>query len=116
VRVCEDGRAIAHVGERDAIVRAVSPQKLARVGAPAQALVAVAALRRARDAHAIANGNPSHFGTDGFDDADAAVALDQRRVVRPRGAGLKTEHRADVRVTEIRCFSADEHLPAADRP
>ena len=78
VRVRVDGRAVAQIGDRHEIVSADCAQELAHVGAAAQAAIAGAALRRARHADAIADLHAPHFGSDGFDDADAAVSLDER--------------------------------------
>ena len=100
--------------------------------APAQAPIAGAALRRAGDADAIADLHAPHLGADGLDDADAAVALDDRHVVHLAHAGrrrerdgrrrgrsgrrLEAEHGAHVRVAEVRGLGADHDLAAADRP
>src|SRR5688572_3188866 len=99
MRVRIDRRPVAHLGHRDQILRTLPAEELTEVGAPAQALIAVAALRRARDAHAIADRDTPHLGADRFDNADAAVALDEYRVIPPRGA--EAEHGADVGVTEV---------------
>ena len=78
VRVGIHRRAVAHVRNRDEIVRALTTQELAHVGTAAKALIAGAALRRAGHAHTIAHLHATHFGTDCLDDAHAAVALNQR--------------------------------------
>jgi hypothetical protein len=86
------------------------------MSAPAQALIAGAALRGAGYADAIADLHAAHLGPDRFNDAHAAVALDERHrgeasaEVRP-----ESEHGAGIRVTEIRGFGTDYDLPSTDR-
>ena len=132
MRVRVDRRAVAQIGDRHEIGWQVATEQLTHVGAAAQAVIAGAALRRARHADAIADLHAPHFGSDGFDDADAAMALDQRHrhsaltparptaagcvVAAAGGAGLDAEHGADVRITEIAGLGAHDHLAAADRP
>ncbi len=70
-------------------LRALASEKLAHVRASAQALIAGAALRGAGDANAIAHLHAAHFRTDGFDNSDAAVALNQRH------AGHREKRRRD---------------------
>ena len=116
VRVRIDGRAVTHLGDRHEIVRALTTEELTHVRAPAKALIAGAALRRAGDAHAIADLHATHLGADSLDDADAAVALDQRHRAQPSAeVGSEPEDDAGVRVAEIGGFRADDHLTAADR-
>ena len=73
MRVLVDGRAVGEVGHGDEVL---IKEEGALIGAAAQALIAVAALGRAGDADAIADAHAAHFGSNGFDDADAAVSLD----------------------------------------
>ena len=69
------------IGDRDEIVGADRAQELAHVRAAAQAAIARAAVRRARHADAVADLHAPHLRPDGFDDADAAVTLDDGHVV-----------------------------------
>ena len=91
--------AMSAIGTRVAV-----GQELAHVGAAAQALIAAAALRRARHADAIADLDASDLRTDGFDDADAAMTLNdgawccrQRRRVRHPAADHLPGRRRRVR-------------------
>ncbi len=130
VRVGVDRRPVTQIGDRYEIGRQVTTEQLTDVGASAQAVIAGAALRRARHADAIADLNAAHFGSDGFDHTDTAVALHQRHRIRvdasqthrrlirrwSRGrSGLNPEHGADVRITEVARLGADDHLASADR-
>ena len=117
VRAGVHGRAVAHVGDRHEIVRPLAAEELAHVGAAAQALIAVAALRRARHADAVADLHAAHLRPHRFDDADAAVSLNQRHL-RHRAAehARQAEHVGRVRVAEVGRFGPDDDLPSADRP
>ena len=111
VRVRIDGRAVTHVGDRHEIVRALTAEELAHVRAPAQALIAGAALRGAGHADAIADLHAAHLGPDRFDDAHAAVALDERH--RARGV-----RRSSARARARRRYSSsrDSWLRCGRRP
>jgi hypothetical protein len=138
MRVGVHRRAVGHVGDGDEIGGTLTAEELAHVGAAAQALIAVAALRCPRYAHAIAHLHATDFGANGLDDPDAAVALNNRHVVqsrcggagsrrgrRPSGGGircrlrrrarLQAENGTDVGVTQVGGFSANEDLTAAYR-
>ena len=103
VRVGVDRRAVAHVGHRHQIVRALAAEELAHVAAAAQALVAGAALRRARHAHAVAHLHAPHLGAHGLDDADAAVALDERHRVEAAEAAARGRRCRSGRGPGLRC-------------
>ena len=117
VRVRIDRRAITHVGHRHEIVGTLTAEELAHVRASAQALIAGAALRCAGDADAIAHLHAAHLWPDGFDDANAAVALNERhRAQASAEVRSETEHRAGIRITEIGGLGADDDLASANRP
>ena len=97
VRVGVDRRAVAQVGDRDEVRRQIASEQLADVGAAAQAVVARAALRRAGHAHAVAHLHAPHFRADGFHDADAAMALNQRHAVGARQRAADARRRWPAR-------------------
>ena len=67
MRVFVDRRAVAQVTDRDQVRGTDAAQELAHIAATAQALVAGAALRRARHADAIAHLHAPHFRPNSFD-------------------------------------------------
>ncbi len=99
--------------------------ELAAIGATTQALVALAALRRDRDDHAVVDLHAPHLGPHGNDDPYAPVTLDGRfvrvvdddrrlRAERIRRV-LRPEHPGAHRVTALRNLGLDHDLAAADR-
>ena len=75
-----------------------------------QALIALAALRRARDDDAIADLDALDHRADGLDDAEAAVVRDLRAPDR-----VGAERAAHDRVARRHGQGADDHLPRIDR-
>ena len=121
--VLVDGGAVRAVSHGDEVGWALAGEELAHVAAAAEAHVASAALGSAAEDDAIAHAHAADFGADGFDDTDAAVALDERHFVDARAGGtrgvcgrgwLEAEHGAGVRVAEAGGFGADLHLAAGD--
>ena len=76
--------AIAHLGNRDKITRQVPAKQLTHICTAPKAVVARAALGRARDAHTIPNLDPPHLGSDRLHHANAAMSLHEGHVIHVR--------------------------------
>src|SRR4029434_9250920 len=87
------GRAVAQIPDRDKVVRTDGTQELAHIRTSPDAAIARATLRRSGNADAIADLNTTHFRTDGFNHADAAVALNHRQIIHAARAGRGGEYR-----------------------
>ena len=85
-------------------------RELAVVWTTLQALVALAALRRARDDDPIADLDTLHHRADGLDDAEATVVRHLRSCNR-----VGAERAAHDRVAGRDSQGADHHLPRVDR-
>ena len=84
VRIGIHRGAIAHLGNRDKITRQVPAKQLTHICTAPKAVVARAALGRARDAHTIPNLDPPHLGSDRLHHANAAMSLHEGHVIHVR--------------------------------
>src|SRR5690606_7950118 len=102
-----DARAVRPRGDR---MNVDAGELLAVIGAPLQTLVALPALRRARDDDAIAGLHALDHGADFLDDAHAGVIHDRRRRVVARA-----ERERRDRIAAAGRFGADEDFARLDR-
>ena len=108
-----DGRAVAHFGERRKRLdagRIRKERELAVVGTAVQALIALAALRRAGDDDAVADLHALDHGADGLDDAEAAVIRNLGPADR-----VRPERAAHDRVAGRHGLRADDDLSRINR-
>jgi len=106
-------RAVPHFRERRKRLdawRVREERELTVVRTPLQALIALAALRSARDDHAVARLDALHHRADGFHDAEAAMI---RHFRAPDRSGA--ERAADDRVARRHGQGSDHDLARIDR-